>query len=178
MTVLEFSIQKQLRTNWCWAAVTVSIEEFFAPQSNLQQCGVAHRQLGLRFCEEPERKCNRPHKLDPPLEQIDRLRGKPQLGVLSFEEIKERIDSGLPFCVRIHWARGGGHFVVVVGYDQSPRGVNQDIVDDPLFLRSRVKYENFLTKYQIHHGRWTATFNLKGPRRPPPRSNDAVESAS
>ena len=164
MKQLDFNMQHQEHSNWCWAAVSVSVEQFFSPGKELRQCGMAHLELGFRCCDEPERRCNQPHRLDPPLERVNRLRGRPIAEVLSFAKVQEEIDAGRPVCVRIRWRDGGGHFVVITGYDVSPRGVEQVIVDDPFYRQSRIPIERLRSSYQVDHGKWTATFLLSGSR--------------
>jgi len=160
MTDIEFEMEDQLRSNWCWAAVTASVERFFSGQSELRQCGVAHAELNLRCCEEPERRCNQVLKLDLPLKRIGRLRGEAIKAILTFPEIRQEIDKGLPVGVRIGWRGGGGHFVIISGYDLTPTQKNMLIVDDPKFKQSRVPYERLVSRYQ-GVGEWTHTFHFK-----------------
>lgn len=40
---LHFRIQRQEQSEWCWAAVAVSVERFFDPHSKLTQCEVANK---------------------------------------------------------------------------------------------------------------------------------------
>ena len=90
------------------------------------------------------------------------MRGRPIAKVLTFDEIRHEIDAERPICIRIAWRDGGGHFIVIVGYEVTPRGVNKVIVEDPARGRGRalVPYNQLLSNYDVGHGEWTATFFL------------------
>ena len=164
MPILNFELPLQEHSNWCWAAVTAAIVHFFTPESQVRQCGIAHDELDLRCCEDPERKCNQVHRLQLPLARIGRLRGQQKQGVLSFNEIREEIDAGRPICVRVGWNGGGGHFVVISGYDVLPKMGEVVIIDDPQAGQSRLTYDAFLSRYR-KSGSWTHTYPLKGRAR-------------
>ncbi|MBK5290397.1 MAG: C39 family peptidase [Acidobacteriia bacterium] len=169
MPSLDFELQQQERSNWCWAAVTVSVLRFFSPESQTRQCGIAHDELDLRCCEDAERKCNQVRSLQPPLASIGRLRGEKRAEPLSFDEIRQEIDNGVPVCARIAWRSGGGHFVVISGYDILPKMGEVVIVDDPQAGRSRLTYEGFLSRYK-RIGEWTHTYHLTRRARNPAAS--------
>src|SRR5204863_1759343 len=47
---LDFSMQHQQQTNWCWAAVSTSVALFFNPSSGWTQCAVANGELNRNDC--------------------------------------------------------------------------------------------------------------------------------
>lgn len=161
MPRLEFDMQEQEHNRWCWAAVSVSIDHFFDHNSEWRQCGIAHLELGAECCQKPvPRKCNEVHKLAPALERVGRLRGQP-VGTLTMEEVRREIDVGKsPIAIRVVWKDGGGHFPVICGYEQTPRG-DMVIVRDPFFGESIIPHDKLLTDYQVGHGAWTTSFLLK-----------------
>jgi hypothetical protein len=160
MAKLDFTMRSQRLREWCWAAVSVSVDRFFFPKSVWTECAIASAELGLTCCDEAQQ-CNQAHLLDPPLKRLQRLKEAPIPRVLSFSEIQREIDAGNPICVRIQWTDGGGHFLVICGYAMSVAGVNKIFLEDSFYGSSEVKYEAFLTKYQ-GSGTWTGTFLLKG----------------
>lgn len=160
---MSFRMPKQLEELWCWAAVSVAVDQYFAPESTLTQCAVAGRVFRRECCAEAE-PCNQATSLATALETIDRRPRR--LGhELAFGEIRAEIDAGRPVCVRIGWRGGGGHFVVIHGYWVSPSGVPHVDVADPLFPSGRWTYDDFVSAYQngeVAHGGgvWTHTYLL------------------
>ncbi len=47
---LDFWMQHQQQTNWCWAAVATSVSHFFNPASTWTQCAVANGELNRNDC--------------------------------------------------------------------------------------------------------------------------------
>src|SRR5690349_8839227 len=86
---LEFRIQQQELSKWCWAAVAVSVERYFDPTSTLEQCDVANKVLPKKYpadplpksdcacccqcCCEPD-SCNKPAELARALQKIHKWR--------------------------------------------------------------------------------------------------------
>lgn len=165
---MPFEMQEQCADQWCWAAVSVSVEHYFFPMSTTSQCQMAQDVFGVADCCSDKEVCNQPRKLQDALDVIRRktatlsrpltFRTLPK--PLSFPDVRQEIDAGLPVCVRIGWAEGGGHFVVLSGYRQSPSGGSKVEVEDPGYGQSTVDFDEFLTAYK-DSGRWTATFLLR-----------------
>ena len=152
----EFEIATQEQHNWCWAAVGMSIDRYFSPDSTMKQCEVAERVVGTGCCGNPEN-CNRAAGLEQALKAVKRLKAVLVGGILTFGEVRERIDTGLPVCARIGWPEEGrGHFVVIFGYSTSSQGEWVHIAD-PFFLDSTIPYEQFVSSY-LDAGAWTDTF--------------------
>ncbi|MEB2360098.1 MAG: hypothetical protein OZ929_02090 [Bryobacterales bacterium] len=161
-------MQEQDADQWCWAAVSVSLEHYFFPISTTSQCQMAQDVLGAADCCSDREVCNQPRKLQEALDVIRRKTAKlprrltfqtlPQ--PLGFPDIRREIDAGFPVCARIGWAGGGGHFVVVSGYRQSPSGDSKVDVADSLFGESTTDFDEFLSAYR-DSGQWTATFLVR-----------------
>jgi hypothetical protein len=151
-----FHMEPQQKDQWCWAAVTLSVERYYSPRSQLTQCAIARGVLGFSCCSNPDR-CNHPAKLQDALSGIGRLIGEPTSGPMSFTHIRQRLDEGRPICLRIGWHGGGGHFVIICGYGLSRSGVELVDVEDPLFGPATVTYDEFISNYRSS-GRWTFTY--------------------
>ncbi len=159
---MPFQIEKQREDLWCWAAVSASVDHYFFPASTSTQCKIAREVLGIDNCCADPDLCNDKAKLQDALEAVGRLR-ETLPRPLRFEEIRQEIDAFLPVCVRIGWNGGGGHFVVISGYHESPSGAQVDVAD-PLFPNSTMYYDDFVSAYQTgvtSGGEWTATFLLE-----------------
>ncbi|HVO99772.1 MAG TPA: papain-like cysteine protease family protein [Bryobacteraceae bacterium] len=173
---IDFKIQKQEQSEWCWAAIAVSVERFFNPAWSLTQCQIANRVLpkeieGLELpkgicCAKPDI-CNKPAELETALKEIHKWRttldqktapggSMISTGTLTFEQVRREIDNGRPVCVGITWKGGGGHFVVVRGYRQLSTGACQVDVADPLNPSAVVDFDELTSAY-YGHGVWTET---------------------
>jgi papain like cysteine protease AvrRpt2 len=150
---LSFAVQHQLQTQWCWAAVTVSVAGFYRIPG-WTQCRIVNDRLGRANCctDGSSDACNQPGFLDKALSRVGNLGGF-SAGALSLQQIQTEIDAGRPIGVRIGWTTGGGHFIAVAGYS------DQNIVDvqDPWFGPSAVDYNAFRLRYH-GSGRWTHSY--------------------
>ena len=156
-----FQMEKQRQDMWCWAAVAVSVDHYFAPMSTSTQCQVARLVLELDECCTDPDPCNTPASLQVSLIKVEKwkeTRPRP----LRFTEIQREIDALRPVCVFIRWNGGGGHFVVINGYWLSAEGDEWVEVSDPLFPNSIVLYDVLVSAYQsaqdpLGGGQWSAS---------------------
>jgi hypothetical protein len=157
---LEFGIQHQLHSNWCWAAVATSVALFYDPKSKWTQCRVANRSLGMKgCCGGVGRKCNKIGHLQDTLQLVGHGERPPYIeGKVSFSRAREEIDAGRPVGVRTQW-RGSeiGHVLAIVGYHS---GLAMLTVEDPTYGRSYVHYRVFCRDYR-GSGRWTRSYYTK-----------------
>ncbi len=172
MPNISFPIERQKATNWCWAAVGVSVSRFFNPRSHWRQCGLVKVALSRTddeskpkrpihaCCTNPiPRPCNQGWFLEEALEFVGR-RARWRNDTLSFKAITARIDAHRPVCVRIEWRGGGSHFVVISGYHINYGGIRQVDVEDPWTgHRVTVDYHDLVSNYR-GMGRWTATYQV------------------
>jgi hypothetical protein len=166
---LNFTMQHQRQTQWCWAAVTSSVAAFFR-NPLWTQCRVVNDGLGQAACcaDGFSAACNRPWYLDKSLGRTGNL-GAYSTGPLSLAQVRSELDAECPIGVRIGWAGGGGHFVAVGGYSD-PQLVD---VRDPWFGISVLDYTQFRTGYQ-GNGRWTHSYRTQpqgGQRAPATRQS-------
>jgi hypothetical protein len=155
---MPFEIETQKQDQWCWAAVSVSIEKYFEGERALSQCEMAHRVLGVDCCASAI-SCNKAAHLQKALSEIHKLRDDALPGSLSFTETKQEIENGMPIGVRIGWFGGGGHFVVIRGYRESG-GEELVSIADPWFVDSIQYFDVFSSNY-LDLGKWTDTFRIK-----------------
>lgn len=158
---LAFTMQHQLQTEWCWAAVSTSVSHYFDSSSTWTQCGVVNAELRQTTCcaNGGSNACNQPWYLQNALTRTGNLASTS--GAAAFSSIDSEIDSGRPVCARIGWSGGGGHFVAIVGYDEALLAtMNYVAIADPWYGSSDVAWETFRTSYQ-GSGTWTDTFYTK-----------------
>src|SRR5262245_55532768 len=152
---LDFSMQHQQQTNWCWAAVSTSVALFYNPASTWTQCAVANGELGRNDCcgTGASGPCNVYGFLGSSLTRVGHL--DHQTGSTStFAQVQSEVNGGRPLCVRTAWSGGGAHFLAIIGYRILS---NILAVDDPWYGKSDVSYSTFLTAYQ-GTGSWTHSY--------------------
>jgi hypothetical protein len=169
---LAFKVQRQLRSEWCWAAVSVSVDLFFRPDSTHTQCDVAGSTLGLSCCDgtlPSSDSCNTPHALHPVLGHFHLLAGDPIVKALTFDQVRAEIDAGRPVCVLIKWldnqgqVTDRGHFIAINGYRVTPAQKLFVSITDPLFGASEMAYDQFSSGrggYRDGRGVWFASFRV------------------
>nr|WSY57072.1 hypothetical protein OG999_47670 [Streptomyces sp. NBC_00886] len=154
---LNFTMETQTQTNWCWAATSVSVARYYDARSTWTQCTVANGELGRNDCcgSGASGPCNVPNVLDAPLRQVghfDTVTG----GTVTRERLQGEIRAGRPVCARTAWQAGGAHFVAITGF--APGDLIE--VDDPVSGVSDVDYDVFTTAY-LGSGSWTHTYFTK-----------------
>ncbi len=159
-----FPMEHQEESNWCWAAVTVSVEHYFKPGSPRRQADLAKHEI-------PQGDDNLPWVLDKPLHAIGALRTDSLQRRLTFAELQSELLARRPVCARIEWEGGGAHFVVISGFAVSPDGVKLVYVSDPLLEESDVVVCGFDDLAEGDYsdgyggdGRWVETYLLQPPK--------------
>jgi hypothetical protein len=162
---MAINMTSQAETNWCWAAVAVSVNSFFTPSSTLQQCGVAspvlkkeHMIGSVNCCADPDH-CNMAAFLQDALAFIGHL-NKTVSGPLDFKTISAELDAGRPVGVRIQWSNGSGHFILIDGARDFTSGAQEVHVEDPYYGPSYILYGDLVNGYQ-DDGFWSDTFFIQ-----------------
>lgn len=153
---LPFVMQLQELSNWCWAAVTSSVSQYFDPNSGWTQCAVASECLTEPCCFSTGA-CNQPWTLDHPLTVTSNLNGAVFVGAAPKVVIASEINAGRPVCCHIDWGDGRGHFVALTGYNS---GVDDVEVQDPLVGAALLPYKTFVSNYQ-EIGTWGFSYFTK-----------------
>ncbi|MCU0120562.1 hypothetical protein N8H74_20060 [Pseudomonas sp. B2M1-30] len=146
---LNFSMQRQTQSNWCWAAVSASVGNYFGTGS-WTQCGVASSALDRNCCNQPG-PCNVYGYLDQALRITRSYNGMGQ-GSLSMSAIQNQINMGRPVCLRCAWYGGGAHFLAIYGTNG-----NYVLVADSIYGYSTRALNSFPGSYN-GGGTWTTTY--------------------
>ncbi len=140
---MPFVLEQQHKSNWCWNAVSVSVQRYFDPSSTLTQEKFAVEELG----NVPD--LDQGFYLEDALTALGKLdRRLP--GALTFADIQRELMKGLPVCVHVAWYEGHSHYVVISGYRFSPAGDPQVMVSDPILPNSNIvvwDYNAFVFAY-------------------------------
>src|SRR6185295_7189908 len=71
---INFRVSRQLQTEWCWAALSASVADYFG-DDGWSQCLVAAAETGGACCDDGSSPvCNRPHFLEAALRRVGHLR--------------------------------------------------------------------------------------------------------
>jgi len=172
--ILTFSMEPQKQTNWCWAATSKSVDDYFLGSSTWTQCRIVNTTLSETSCCGPaggDLACNQPWYLDRALKTVNAYRG--MIGTdADIPTVKSEISKDCPLGVRIGWRGGGGHFVIVYGWSVTSDGTIMLSVDDPIHRSTTLPEAKFRTKYRSN-GRWTHSYFVTNPSA----SGGAIQSA-
>jgi hypothetical protein len=120
---------------------------------------VASDELGETCCTTPvPGACNVPWFLDRALTRTNNFVSW-QGGTVPWSTVKSELQKGLVVGARIGWNGGGGHFMVLHGV-ASIGTINYLHIDDPIYGKSVLTYQQFATNYQ-GSGTWTHTYFTK-----------------
>ena len=157
---LAFETEPQLRQNWCWAAVAVSVARFYDEATPWTQCRMADAELGRSDCcvEGASSACNVPGSLHTSLARTGHLDHWTAASV-TFPGVSAEVHLGNPLGARIAWEEGGAHFVAIFGYTDGDGSTAAGFVSvgDPWYGNSDVSYPEFCKRYR-GSGTWTHSY--------------------
>jgi hypothetical protein len=160
-----FVIERQQRSNWCWAAVTASLAAFFGTIPRRSQCEIAQAALmptlpQVNCCgADAGGACNIPWHLDGPLGAIGLLRERLD-EVLPYDAVRDEIARELPPACRVAWQGGGAHFMVIAGWSVDQAGGTRYVqLHDPgNGAETDVVYDDLVVGYIQPGDRWTHSY--------------------
>lgn len=155
---LNFTMQQQTQSNWCWAAVSASVARFFSSTTTWTQCKVANTQLGRTDCcgTGASGPCNVYGYLDKGLDEVGHF-DHMDSGTTAYQTLRDQVRGGKPVGIRVEWSGGGAHFIAAVGADPG----DYVLVGDPGGgTVSLVPYNTLKTNYS-GSGTWTHTYYTK-----------------
>jgi hypothetical protein len=173
MPTVSLAMQRQEHSDWCWAAVAVSVSRHFWRDSPWCQCKLAREMTKRekpgerRCCAHPFTKpiakvCNQAWYLERALKIVGRLAAPPKARGLTYRQIDKEIRAGRPVCLRVQWGDEPiGHFVVITGCKQSSRGNQWLYIEDSFHGSSTWLYSEFRRNYQYSLGHWSHTYPIK-----------------
>ncbi|WP_456763885.1 papain-like cysteine protease family protein [Bradyrhizobium sp. USDA 4463] len=159
---LDFHLEYQEKTNWCWAALAVSVAKTYVSSGKYSQCEIANGELGRTDCckQDKDEPCNVFGYLMSSLNRLDRFeqwnvrrpekseRLRLQVRDAIQAEFRSEIDQGRPLCARIAWLGGGAHFVAIYGYAGDTE-VDAVAIADPWWGLSDIDWSDFPALYRM-----------------------------
>ena len=160
VTLLQYQMQTQQQTQWCWAAVSASTSLYFDASSSWTQCKLADTEFSQSTCCNSGQggcpSCNKPYYLQRSLATTGNFAN--QTGATqTVDDVLAEIAQRRPVGVRIEWPDGSGHFVMVTGVGQNRQML---AIDDPWYGHSYISYSAFSSAYQ-GNGTWNWTYFVK-----------------
>jgi hypothetical protein len=158
---VNFVMQHQEQTLWCWDAATVSVALFYQPASGWTQCGLANNVFARNDCcvgAGQTSPCNQGNWPDVPLQRVGHLNVRQNVALTS-AQLGGELAQTRPVVCNISWAGGGGHIVALRGRSQS-NGVEHVAVSDPWYGDSDAVYTTFRDSYQ-GSGTWNVSYKTQ-----------------
>lgn len=158
--LLNFVMEQQQQTYWCWSACTVSVEKYYNPATTLTQCTLANTEWGRNDCcgAGGAGACNRGNWPQTPMQRLGRL-NQDLRTTLTAAQISDELAKGAPFIADVIWRDGNSHVLAVHGRHQID-GVEYVKVADPAYGNSTWTYDDFCARYQ-NIGTWRYSYTTK-----------------
>jgi hypothetical protein len=150
-----FDIDQQKNTQWCWAAVAVSICRYYKDNRWPQQCALVNDIFvpirgSTDCCQNSDFPCDTPWALDEVLSQSNHL-GQ-SFGVVGFGQLNREITANRPIGVRINFGGIlGFHFIILAGAFVTQDGTQMVKVADPSLASGNInsiQYDTLTDDYK------------------------------
>jgi hypothetical protein len=158
---LQFDEQTQEQSEWCWAATTVSIAQYYDSATTWTQCTLVNRAFNLTDCcqDGGSDACNQPGDPAQALPIVGHLSSTAN-GAATLATVISEINGGHPISVGIYWTGGGGHNPAISGYDNSNPAAPVIDVQDPFYGPSTPDFNTFPGQYE-GGASWADTYYTK-----------------
>lgn len=126
--ISDYMIDKQLQSNWCWAAITASLARFYKKNDFADQTKLVSTILSNGYCCNGKGcgMCNRPWYVGEALDHVGILRNAIPYPV-SQEALIRELACNRPVVVVIKWQQSAtGHILVVSGFTRSRQFLTWD----------------------------------------------------
>lgn len=154
---LPVPMEHQQQQNWCWAAATVAIAEFYKRGTGWSQCLLATQEFNEAACCIDPFRCNHPWHVDRALKRTHNYDSERE-GPAAYSEIVEHVNARRPLIAHVQWntppgEKKSGHVVVLYGYGDG----NTVLFGDPWGPDDlTLPYDDLLT--YGGRGRWVHTY--------------------
>lgn len=168
-TTIPIRKSYQLQSNWCWAAVAQVVTEQ-QTRVRVRQCVMASELVAdssdRNYCctgtqgenpsDERDPDCDKPFYLDEALQHHGVLHNW-FTGTVDESDTRSEVNHGYPLALRIGWDNGGGHFILIHGFDDLAQGAYYDVWDpwDGAQYRSRASTVRYKSR-----GDWSHSYKV------------------
>jgi len=160
---VDFPIQRQLMSNWCWAACTVSICTFYEDGTNEDQRQFVADTLGNPICSSDADLdiCNETFDFGIALDNVGHLTEKVD-SVLTITQLKNALNQGVVGC-QLEIPGIGGHVVVAVQARTTGNNVFVQVADPSDGSLLIMPYAELKNGYRGTGGSWIRSYLTKTP---------------
>ncbi|WP_084716183.1 papain-like cysteine protease family protein [Saccharothrix syringae] len=163
---IDFAMQHQEQTWWCWNAATVSVAKFYNPAAAWTQGSLANAEFARNDCTVAAGQvspCNWGRWPDAPLQRVGHF-GERLNNALTSVQLGAELAKSAPVVVNIAWRDRngnitGGHIVALRGRSLRD-GVEWVSVSDPWSGDSDMTYESFRNSYP-DNGLWNVSYRTR-----------------
>ncbi|WP_197289749.1 fascin domain-containing protein [Saccharothrix sp. NRRL B-16348] len=163
---VDFDMQHQEQTWWCWNAASVSVAKFYNRNAAWTQGLLANAEFARNDCVVDagrESPCNWGRWPDGPLDKVGHF-GERLNNALTSMQLATELAKPAPVVVNIAWRDGngtivGGHIVALRGRSLRD-GVEWVSVSDPWSGDSDMTYDNFRNRYP-DNGLWNVSYKTR-----------------
>lgn len=161
-TTTNVPILKQEQTQWCWATVMQMVFQKYG-DTTTQQCSLSNTAFGNTVCcaSPSSSLCNKPLPVIQISSEWDKFKFSAKFvnGLIEFSDLQNEINNDCPVEIGFKWSGGGGHAVVVIGWDIINL-VPHVLIHDPSRGILTIPYEKVKTAYGEGQWKWS-WINLK-----------------
>lgn len=153
---INFKIEQQVMSNWCWAAAATSMFRHYKKNSGITQQKFVSDILDLPQCEvSPSAACNKQYSLTEALRSLE-IFDSVENKASRIADIYEEFLNDKPVALLLSNPVNGGHFVVASGINTTPSGAIITF-QDPIDASTRtVRYSVLVSDFQ--GSCWTKTY--------------------
>ena len=158
---INFAMQHQEQTYWCWAASTVSVAKYYNSAAPWSQCTLANAEFSRNdacVAAGQVSPCNWGNWPDSALQRVGNLNQRVN-GALTTVQLGAEIAKSAPVALNVSWRGGGGHILALRGRSLG-NGVEHVSVGDPWYGDSDWTYDAFRNNYQ-GAGTWDVSYKTK-----------------
>ena len=154
---LRFVMQRQTQGNWCWAATSVSIANYYGT-TGWTQCSMANAELGRSDCcgGGASGPCNVYGTLNTSINRTGHFVSMSG-GTATYAQVEAQMLANRPLGIRVAWSGGGAHFICATGTEDDG---SVWVSDCGSGITSLVAYDTLRTAYN-GSGSWTHTYYTK-----------------
>lgn len=158
---INFVMQHQEQTMWCWAASTVSVAKYYNSAAPWSQCTLVNAEFNRNdacVAAGQVSPCNQGNWPDHPLQTVGHFNQRLDNALTSLQ-IGAEIAKSAPVALNVSWRGGGGHILALRGRSLV-NGVEHVSVGDPWYGDSDWTYDAFRNNYQ-GTGTWNVSYTTK-----------------
>ena len=160
----QFPIERQILSNWCWAACTVSLARFYEGRSRFSQGELVADILNSPACASPLPfpACNQTRDFGDALNRVGHLAAPEVPQPLAPDVLLHILGQGRPVGCQIYFEDAGGHAVIVIGAIADPqRGLLVRVADPGDASILLMSYARFRDSYRGRPGKWVRSYFTK-----------------